>query len=80
MFPSEIEFERLAHSMIERHGLDAAKAAVARLNETIDRGDLAGRERWACVVRAIHECQSIGPAFSRSGGSADAARLAPAHP
>jgi hypothetical protein len=61
---SEIEIERLARAMIERHGMDAAKAAVARLNQMIDRGDFDGRERWACVVRTIHECQGVGPAFS----------------
>jgi hypothetical protein len=34
----------------------------------IDRGDFEGRERWACVVRSIHEWQGVGPAFSRGGG------------
>jgi len=70
MVHSEIEIERLARVMIERHGMDAAKAAVARLNQMIDRGDFEGRERWACVVRSIHEWQGVGPAFSRGEGGA----------
>lgn len=68
MVHSEIEIERLARAMIERHGMEAAKAAVARLNQMIDRGDFEGRERWACVVRTIHQCQGVGPAFSGGVG------------
>jgi hypothetical protein len=64
MLTGEIEIEHLARAMIVRHGEEAAKAAVTQLNKTIDRGDREGRERWACVVRAIHENQSVGPAFS----------------
>jgi hypothetical protein len=64
MLTGEIAIERLAHAMIERHGMDAAKAAVSRLNQMIDRRDWEGRERWACVVRAIHENQGVGPAFA----------------
>jgi hypothetical protein len=60
MLTGEIEIERLAHAMIERHGGDAAKAALAQLNKTIDRCDWEGRERWACVVRVIHENQEVG--------------------
>jgi len=68
MVHGEIEIERLARAMIERHGMEAAKAAVARLNQMIDRGNVEGRERWACVVRIIHESQGVGPAFSRGEG------------
>ena len=64
MAHGEIEIERLAHAMIERHGMDAVKAAVARLNQVIDRGDAEGRQRWACVVRIIHAHQGVGPVFS----------------
>jgi len=67
MFNSEIELERLALSMIERHGAGAAKAAVARLNEMIDRDDRDGMERWACVVSLIHRSQGAGPAFAGAG-------------
>jgi len=79
MVHSEIEIERLAQAMVERHGTAAAKAAVARLNQMIDRGDGDGTERWACVVRTIHEWQGVGPVFSPANRSAETARLAPAH-
>ena len=71
MLTGEIEIERLAHAMIERHGGDAAKAALAQLNKTIDRCDWEGRERWACVVRVIHENQEVGRVFA--GGDSGAA-------
>jgi hypothetical protein len=61
---SETEIELLAQAMIQRHGTDAAKTAVARLNQMIDRGDWEGRDRWACVVRAIHEGQGASPAYA----------------
>jgi hypothetical protein len=64
---NESEIELLARAMIDRHGADAAKAAVVRLNQMIDGGDWEGRDRWACVVREIHETQSIGPAFVSPG-------------
>jgi hypothetical protein len=60
---NESEIELLARAMIDRHGANAPKAAVIRLNQMIDRGDWEGRDRWACVVREIHETQSIGTAF-----------------
>jgi hypothetical protein len=60
----ESEIELLARAMIDRYGMEAAKAAIARLNTMIDRGDWAGRERWACVVHAIHDSQGIGPAIA----------------
>jgi hypothetical protein len=62
---SESEIELLARAMIDRHGADAAKAAVVRVNQNIDRGDWDGRDRWACVVRAIHERQGMTPVFAR---------------
>jgi hypothetical protein len=58
---SESEIELLARAMIDRHGKDAARAAVGRLNQMIDHGDWLGRDRWACVVRAIHERQASAP-------------------
>jgi hypothetical protein len=63
---TESEIELLAHAMIDRHGMGAAKAAVIRLNQMIDRSDWDGRDRWACVVRVIHESQGVGPAFARN--------------
>jgi hypothetical protein len=60
---NESEIELLARAMIDRHGMDAAKAAVIRLNQMIDRGDWEARDRWACVVRQIHETQGLRPAF-----------------
>jgi len=77
---SETEIELLARAMIDRHGMDAAKAAVVRLNQMIDRSDWDGRDRWACVVRAIHQSQDVGSAFARgergTGEVAAAARVA----
>src|ERR1700722_18207979 len=64
MLNTETEIQRLALAMIERHRSAAAKAAVARLNQMIDRGDRDGMERWACVVSVIHRSQGAGPAFS----------------
>ena len=61
----ESEIELLARGMIDRHGYDAAPAAVVRLNQMIDRGDWDGRDRWACVVRLIHERQGLGYAVAR---------------
>jgi hypothetical protein len=61
MLNSEIEIQRLAVAMMERHGGGAAKAAVARLNQMIDRGDRDGMERWACVVSVIHRSQGPNP-------------------
>ena len=37
MLNTEIEIERLAMAMMERHGAGAAKAAVARLNQIVGR-------------------------------------------
>ncbi len=56
---NETEIELLARAMIDRHGGDAAKAAVLRLNQMIDRGDWDGRDRWACVVHTIHDRQGL---------------------
>jgi hypothetical protein len=61
---SETEIELLVRAMIDRHGVEAARAAVVRLNQMIDRSDWDGRDRWACVVRAIHESQDIGRALA----------------
>lgn len=60
----EIEIERVAIAMIARYGTGAAREAVTRLNQTIDRGDWDGRERWACVVHTIHERQGLAPGFN----------------
>jgi hypothetical protein len=68
---NETEIELLARAMIDRHGLNAAKIAVNRLNAMIDRGDWDGRDRWACVVRAIHESQGAGPFFPRRDRAAN---------
>jgi hypothetical protein len=65
MSTDETVIKLLARAMIDRHGADAAKAAVVRLNQMIDLGDWEGRERWACVVHAIHQNQGIGTAIAR---------------
>ncbi|HEU0218839.1 MAG TPA: hypothetical protein VFQ90_19430 [Stellaceae bacterium] len=41
--------------MIARHGPNAAREATIRLNRMIDRGNMAARDLWACVVHVIHE-------------------------
>ena len=63
----ENEVELLARAMMDRHGADAARAAVVRLNQMIDRSDWDGRDRWACVVRAIHERQGTNALVARGG-------------
>jgi len=74
---NESEIELLARAMIDRHGMDAAKAAVIRLNQMIDRGDWEARDRWACVVRQIHETQGISPAIvQRERGTATPRKIA----
>ncbi|HWD56984.1 MAG TPA: hypothetical protein VG308_01795 [Stellaceae bacterium] len=67
---NESEVELLARAMIDRHGREAARAAVVRLNQMIDRSDWAGRDRWACVVRAIHLQQRAGQAVAQGQHSA----------
>jgi hypothetical protein len=52
--PSDVA-ERVARGMIAQHGADAAREATVHLNRMIDRGDLAARDLWACVVHIIHE-------------------------
>jgi hypothetical protein len=71
---NETEIELLARAMIERHGNDAARSAVTRLNQMIDRGDWDGRDRWACVVHMIHECQGITAAVMHGGSGSTGAR------
>lgn len=47
--------ERVALGMIARHGAEAAREATVHLNRMIDRGDIANRDLWACIVHVIHE-------------------------
>jgi hypothetical protein len=74
--------ERVAQSMISRHGANAAREATQHLNRVIDRGDLAARDLWACVVHIIHDRQNGGAASTMIGaddravGSAQLAILA----
>jgi hypothetical protein len=55
MMIDEGEIERIAREMIKQHGGTAARAAVERLNDRIDRGDWHGRDVWARIVHAIHD-------------------------
>jgi hypothetical protein len=50
--------ERVARSMISRHGANAAREATQHLNRVIDRGDLDARDLWAQVVHIIHDQQT----------------------
>ena len=50
--------ERVAQSMISRHGANAAREAAQNLNRVIDRGDIGARDLWACIVHIIHERQN----------------------
>lgn len=71
----ETEIELLARAMIDHHGAEAARAAVIRLNQMIDRGDWDGRDRWACVVHMIHERQGMRATVAhRERGSASLGR------
>jgi len=60
--PEQAIAERVAQSMIARHGANAAREATEHLNMVIDRGDLAARDLWAYVVHIIHEQQNGGAA------------------
>src|ERR1700689_2847952 len=71
----ETEIELLACAMIDRHGTGAAEAAVARLNQMIDSCDWAGRDRWACVVRTIHESLGVSPVYFTRGRAAGRAPI-----
>ena len=56
--PEQAIAERVAQSMIARHGTNAAREATEHLNMVIDRGDLAARDLWAYVVHIIHAQQN----------------------
>ena len=77
MVRDEAEIERIARDMIARHGSRAAREAVGRLNEMIDRNNVPGRDLWACIVHRIHEHQRSGPVWAGSfaDGRSDALRL-----
>jgi hypothetical protein len=72
MVRDESEIDRIAREMIARHGPEAARKAIERLNEMIDRNNIPGRDLWACVVHGIHEHQSTGPIWA--GSFADRSR------
>jgi hypothetical protein len=72
MVRNEAETENIAREMIARHGPDAARKAIERLNTMIDRNNIPGRDLWACVVHRIHERQGTGPVWA--GSFADGAR------
>ena len=63
--------------MISRHGATAAREAAQHLNKVIDRGDLAARDLWACVVHIIHERQGVAASavINADDGAAMSARL-----
>lgn len=64
MLATDSEIDRMARELIARHGSRAARVAAERLNEMLDRGNVRGRDIWACVVRVIHERLGTGPARS----------------
>ncbi len=63
----EAEIERLARELIAEHGPMAALVAAERVNEMIDRNNIPGRDKWACVVHLIHQRQGTGPVWSPPG-------------
>jgi hypothetical protein len=77
MVGNESEIDRIARQMIAQHGPEAARRAIDRLNEMIDRNNIPGRDLWACVVHCIHERQGTGPVWAGSfaDGSRGLARL-----
>ena len=66
MVRNEADIERMARDMIAQHGSRAAREAIERLNEMIDRNNIPGRDLWACVVHRIHERQGSGPVWAGS--------------
>lgn len=66
MVRDEAEIERIARDMIARHGPEAARESIERLNEMIDRNNVPGRDLWACVVHRIHQHQGTGPVWAGS--------------
>jgi hypothetical protein len=64
MITRDAEIERKARDMISKHGPRAARVAAERLNEMIDRGNIRGRDIWACIVHLIHERQGSGPVWA----------------
>jgi len=79
MLVKDAEIERIARELLAEHGPRAARIAVERLNEMIDRDNVRGRDIWACVVHAIHEQQGISPWVDSAPDSNDLApRLAAA--
>jgi len=67
---TDLEVERLAQAMIEKHGAGAARASVERLNEMIERRDWGGRDVWARIVHAIHQEQGGHAAALAAGAGA----------
>jgi hypothetical protein len=49
----EARVAQIAGALITEHGPKAVYAAIARLNEAIDRGDRISRDFYAEIVRAI---------------------------
>jgi len=66
MVGNEAEIERIARDLIAQHGSLAAREAIERLNQMIDRNNIPGRDLWACVVHRIHERQGSGPVWAGS--------------
>jgi hypothetical protein len=77
MLVKDAEIERMASELLAEHGPGAARVAVERLNEMIDRDNVRGRDIWACVVHAIHEQQDPSRGVDRAPDPNDPApRLA----
>ena len=72
MVVGDADIERIAGELIARHGPQAARIAAEQLNAMIDRGDIRGRDLWACIVHLIHERQGIGSAEADDGGGKNA--------
>ena len=55
----QMRVDRLARELLAQHGPRAVHVAVERINDSIDRADVAARDFWAEVVHAIHEHQRL---------------------
>jgi hypothetical protein len=54
----DIDIYRAANLLIERYGDKAVIEAAKRIDTMLERGDLAGRDVWRRISRAIADLQA----------------------
>jgi len=55
---SNLDIYRAANMLIERYGDKAVIEAAKRIDTMLERGDLAGRDVWQRIRRAIDDLQA----------------------